>query len=82
MRREPPGCWRRAGRCVVELDIEVVLERLLETARELTGARYAAIGVLDEERQSLERFLTQRHRRGDARGDRRPAARARRCSAC
>jgi signal transduction histidine kinase len=48
-----------AGRALVaELDTEVVLERLLETARELTRARYAAIGVLDEERRSLERFLT------------------------
>jgi signal transduction histidine kinase len=48
-----------AGRALVaELDLEVVLERLLETARELTGARYAAIGVLDAERRSLERFLT------------------------
>jgi signal transduction histidine kinase len=48
-----------AGRSlVVELDLEVVLERLLETARELTGARYAAIGVLDAERRGLERFLT------------------------
>ena len=28
------------------------------TARELTGARYAAIGVLDAERRGLERFLT------------------------
>ena len=48
-----------AGRALVaELDLEVVLERLLETARELTGARYAAIGVLDAERRALERFLT------------------------
>ncbi len=48
-----------AGRSLVsELDVEVVLERLLETARDLTGARYAAIGVLDAERRSLERFLT------------------------
>ena len=48
-----------AGRSLVsELDLEVVLERLLETARELTGARYAAIGVLDAERRALERFLT------------------------
>ncbi len=30
-----------------ELDIEVVLDRVLEGARELTGARYAAMGVLD-----------------------------------
>ena len=48
-----------AGRSLlVELDVEVVLERLLETARELTGARYAAIGVLDAQRSGLERFLT------------------------
>ena len=48
-----------AGRSLVaELDLETVLDRLLETARELTGARYAAIGVLDEERRGLERFLT------------------------
>ena len=48
-----------AGRSLVaELDLETVLERLLETARELTGARYAAIGVLDEPRRKLERFLT------------------------
>src|SRR5215203_6185488 len=48
-----------AGRTLVaELDLEVVLERLLEMARELTGARYAAIGVLDERREVLERFLT------------------------
>jgi signal transduction histidine kinase len=48
-----------AGRSlVVELDLEVVLERLLETARDLTGAHYAAIGVLDKERRGLERFLT------------------------
>ncbi len=30
---------------------------MLETAREITGARYAAIGVLDESRKELERFL-------------------------
>jgi signal transduction histidine kinase len=48
-----------AGRSLVsELDVDVVLERLLETARELTTARYAAIGVLDRERRWLERFVT------------------------
>ena len=46
---------------------------MLEVARELTGARYAALGVLDERRERLERFLTVGHRRGDARGDRRSA---------
>ena len=47
------------GRSLVsELDLDVVLERVLEVARELTGARYAALGVLDERRVELERFLT------------------------
>ena len=41
-----------------ELDQRVVLERMLETARELTGARYAALGVLNDERSELERFVT------------------------
>jgi signal transduction histidine kinase len=43
---------------VTELDPEAVFHRLLDVARELTGARYAAIGVLDERREQLERFLT------------------------
>jgi len=43
---------------VAELDHEAVLHRILEEARDLTGARYAALGVLDEERRELERFLT------------------------
>jgi signal transduction histidine kinase len=47
------------GRSLVsELDLEVVLDRVLEVARELTGARYAALGILDDRRQELERFLT------------------------
>jgi signal transduction histidine kinase len=47
------------GRSLVsELDLEVVLERLIETARELTGAHYAALGILDPEKRGLERFVT------------------------
>ncbi|MEX1141932.1 MAG: GAF domain-containing sensor histidine kinase [Thermoleophilaceae bacterium] len=42
---------------VAELDLETVLERVLEVARELTGARYAALGILDQRRTELERFL-------------------------
>jgi signal transduction histidine kinase len=42
---------------VTELDVEVVLRRVLETARELTGARYAALGILDERKEELERFV-------------------------
>lgn len=47
------------GRALVsELDTETVLERILEEARAITGARYAALGVLDEARTALERFIT------------------------
>ncbi|MGE5283140.1 MAG: GAF domain-containing protein [Chloroflexota bacterium] len=42
---------------VTELDPEVVFRRLLEVACELTGARYAALGVLDRDRHELERFI-------------------------
>jgi signal transduction histidine kinase len=43
---------------VAELDQEVVMNRALEVACELTGARYAALGVLDKNRVDLERFIT------------------------
>jgi signal transduction histidine kinase len=35
-----------------------VLGRVLDAARELTGARYAALGVMNERRTELERFIT------------------------
>ena len=41
-----------------ELDVEVVLGRVLASARELTGARYAALGVLNESGTGLARFVT------------------------
>ena len=41
-----------------ELDLEAVLVRVLEVARDLTGAAYAALGVLDEHERELERFIT------------------------
>lgn len=41
-----------------DLDLEHVPERVLESARELAGARYAAIGVLDESRTASARFIT------------------------
>jgi signal transduction histidine kinase len=41
-----------------DLDLDSLLERILDVACELTGARYAAIGVLDERREELERFVT------------------------
>jgi signal transduction histidine kinase len=54
--------WRRlidAGIAVSsELTLEGVLQRILETAAELTSARYAALGVIDRSGVTLERFLT------------------------
>jgi signal transduction histidine kinase len=48
-----------AGRSLVaDLDIEVLLRSLLDAARDLTGARYAACGILDDRREELERFIT------------------------
>jgi signal transduction histidine kinase len=48
-----------AGRELVsELDLDAVLDHLLATAVDLTGARYAAVGVLDEGRENLARFIT------------------------
>ncbi len=41
-----------------ELDQEAVLRRVLEIACEATGARYAALGILNSKRTGLERFVT------------------------
>jgi signal transduction histidine kinase len=41
-----------------ELSLEALLQRIVETAAEITGARYAALGVIDKSGQTLERFLT------------------------
>ena len=41
-----------------ELTLEALLQRLVETAAELTGARYAALGVIDTTGRELERFVT------------------------
>ncbi len=47
------------GRSLVSnLDLESVLQAVLEAARDLTGARYAALGVLNDRGDALERFLT------------------------
>jgi signal transduction histidine kinase len=41
-----------------ELSLDALLQRIVESAAELTGARYAALGVIDRTGQALERFLT------------------------
>jgi signal transduction histidine kinase len=47
-----------AGRVLTsELDQRIVLDRVLQTAREITGARYAALGVINEQRTGLEQFV-------------------------
>jgi signal transduction histidine kinase len=40
-----------------ELTLDALLQRLVETAAQLTGARYAALGVIDPSGAELERFL-------------------------
>lgn len=52
-------------------DLDQVLQEVVDAAREVVGARYAALGVLGEDRQSLVQFVTsgmnseQRARIGD-----------------
>jgi signal transduction histidine kinase len=41
-----------------ELSLDALLQKLVETAAELTGARYAALGVIDQSGRQLERFVT------------------------
>lgn len=40
-----------------ELSLETLLQKTVEAAAALTGARYAALGVIDESRRGLERFV-------------------------
>jgi signal transduction histidine kinase len=41
-----------------ELSLDALLQRIVMTAAELTGARYAALGVIDRAGRGLERFFT------------------------
>jgi signal transduction histidine kinase len=41
-----------------ELSLDGVLRRIIEAAAQVTGAQYAAIGVIDPTGTSLERFIT------------------------
>jgi signal transduction histidine kinase len=41
-----------------ELSLDALLQRLVETAAQLTRARYAALGVIDRTGNALERFVT------------------------
>jgi signal transduction histidine kinase len=61
---DPPSDARlaaliQAGTVVASgLDLDAVLARLLDLARALTGARYAAVGVLNSSGSRIERFVT------------------------
>jgi signal transduction histidine kinase len=54
--------WRRlieTGIAVTsELSLDALLQRIVEAAAQLTGAKYAALGVIDPSGRALERFLT------------------------
>src|ERR687887_2363305 len=41
-----------------ELSLDGVLERIVEAAARVTGAQYAALGVIDPTGSGLERFVT------------------------
>jgi signal transduction histidine kinase len=42
-----------------ELDLDAILARIVEFAVTITGARYGALGVIDEGGSRIERFITQ-----------------------
>jgi signal transduction histidine kinase len=63
MKDDPEELWIRrlldVGRAVMsELDLAAVLDRVLQAGREVTKARYAALGILNAQRTELEQFLT------------------------
>src|SRR5271154_1084456 len=56
--RTTQGILDVARSVLADLDLDQVLDRVLESAQELTEARYAALGVLNESRTELSSFLT------------------------
>jgi signal transduction histidine kinase len=61
-RIDDPAKLRRLVQAILILDAElnlpVVLRRIIEEARDLVDAQYGALGVLTEDGQSLDQFLT------------------------
>jgi len=41
-----------------ELDLSTVLQKVVDLSRDLVGARYGALGVLQEDGQFIEQFIT------------------------
>jgi signal transduction histidine kinase len=58
MDRTTSGILEVARSVLAELDLDEVLDRVLESAQDLTDARYAALGVLNESKIELARFIT------------------------
>jgi signal transduction histidine kinase len=58
MDRTTSGILEVARSVLAELDLDEVLDRVLESAQDLTDARYAALGVLNESKTELARFIT------------------------
>jgi len=61
-RIDDPAKLRRLVQAILILDAELnlplVLRRIIEEARDLVDARYGALGVLTEDGQALDQFLT------------------------
>jgi signal transduction histidine kinase len=59
--RAPEERFRRlieiGSAILAELDLETVLSSVVDAAREITAAEYAALGVLNPDRTELERFI-------------------------
>ncbi len=62
---EPDRIWSRieqlsraAIRITAQHDLELVLQEVVDSARDVIGAKYAALGVLEPNGRGLERFVT------------------------
>jgi two-component system, NarL family, sensor histidine kinase DevS len=58
MALSPRGALDASEFVLDEMGLEVALDRVLESAKQLTGARYAALCVLNDARDGLAVFLT------------------------
>lgn len=50
--------WQAALRITAEHELDRVLKEVVESARAVLDARYAALGILDEDGKQLARFIT------------------------
>ncbi len=47
-----------AASVLSDLDLDRVLNRVAESARQIAGAQFSAVGVMDDSRSRLDRFIT------------------------